>query len=149
MMRRVQLLRLIALIPMMLSSCGGNIGNGYRKVDGKWSYVSWSTASGQEIKPLGADASLTVLENSDYAKDQTKVFYLGDELRDADADTFVIDDHPHYAMDKNHVYLFGHRVTAADPESFEVINAPYARDERRESGRLRGCRRGWDVVHHS
>lgn len=130
-MCRVQLVVLIVFIAMMLPGCGGSIGNGYRKVDGKWSYVSWSTASGQEVKPLGADESLRVLENPDYAKDQAKVFYLGEELRDADADTFVIDDHPHYAMDKNYVYLFGHRVTGADPETFEVINAPYARDAQR------------------
>jgi len=114
---------------MFLSGCSA----GYRKIDGKWSYVTWDEGNGYQTYPLGADeATFEVLENGKYAKDKNKnkVYYQRYPIPEADPATFVLLKGKQYAKDKDHVYLLEYQVINADPNSFKEIAFPYARDKK-------------------
>jgi hypothetical protein len=114
-------------IILIFSGCN----TGYRKVDGKWSYVTWDEGNGYRTNPLGADdATFKVLNNAEYAKDKNNVYYQGRPIVGADADSFVLLKGGPYAKDKNHVYLLYVVVVNADPTSFKQIEYPYARDKK-------------------
>jgi DKNYY family len=114
-------------IILLFSGCN----TGYRKVDGKWSYVTWDEANGRRMSPLGADdATFKVLNNGEYAKDKSNVYYQGRPIVGTDADTFVLLKGGPYAKDKNHVYLLDTIVVNADPASFKQLEYPYARDKK-------------------
>jgi hypothetical protein len=124
--RSVLVLCLFCII-LILSGCN----TGYRKVDGKWSYVTWDEGNGYRTKPLGADDStFKVLSNGEYAKDKDNVFYQGRPIVGADADSFVLLKGGPYANDKNRVYLLDTIIVEADPTSFKQIEYPYARDKK-------------------
>ncbi|MCI0662069.1 MAG: DKNYY domain-containing protein [Acidobacteria bacterium] len=107
---------------------------GYKKVDGKWSYVTWNEAEGYRTHKIGADDStFEILGNKKYAKDKNKVYYKGDPILGADPLTFVLlegGDYANYAKDKDHVYLLYYPVLNADPNSFSEIKFPYAKDKK-------------------
>jgi DKNYY family protein len=110
---------------LIFSGCN----TGYKKVGGKWSYVIWDEGHGYRTTPLGADdATFTVLDNKEYAKDKNNVYYKGSRIVRADAGTFVLLKGGPYARDKNHVYLLDTIVINADPNSFTEIEYPYAKD---------------------
>jgi len=112
---------------LFLSGCS----TGYRKIDGKWSYVTWDEGNGYKTYPLGADeATFEVLENGKYAKDKNKVYYQRYPMAGADPATFVLLEGKQYAKDKDHVYLLEYQVINADPNSFTEIALPYARDKK-------------------
>lgn len=114
-------------IIIILSGCN----TGYKKVEGKWSYVTWDEGNGYKTKPLGADeVTFTVLSDEQYAKDKNNVYYQGDIIVGADASTFVLIKGGPYSKDKNHVYLRGTKVINADPNTFTVIEYLYARDKK-------------------
>jgi DKNYY family len=117
----------LCVILLFFSGCGV----GYRKVDGKWSYVTWDEGHGYQIYPLGADeVTFEVLENGKYAKDKNKVYYQRYPISGADPATFVLLNGKQYAKDKDHVYLLDYQVINADPDSFKEIAFPYARDKK-------------------
>jgi hypothetical protein len=114
-------------IILIFSGCN----TGYRKVDGKWSYVTWDEGHGYRSNPLGADdVTFKVLGNKEYAKDKNNVYYKGSLLVGADAGTFVLLKSGPYAKDKNHVYLLDTVIVNADPNSFTEIEYPYSRDKK-------------------
>jgi hypothetical protein len=117
----------LACIVLIFSGCN----TGYRKVDGKWSYVTWDEGHGYRTNPLGADdATFKVLDNKEYAKDKKTVYYKGDSIGGADSGTFVLLKSGPYGKDKNHVYLLDTVIVNADPNSFIDIEYPYAKDEK-------------------
>jgi hypothetical protein len=114
-------------IVLIFSGCN----TGYRKVDGKWSYVTWDEGHGYRTNPLGADdATFKVLDNKEYAKDKNNVYYKGSLLVGADAGAFALLKGGPYAKDKNHVYLLDTTVINADPASFAEIGYPYGKDKK-------------------
>lgn len=124
---RSRLLLYLLFVILLFSGCN----TGYRKVEGRWSYVTWDEAHGYTTKPLGADeATFNVLGNKQYAKDKNNVYYQGRPIDKADASTFVMIKGGPYSKDKNHVYLLDTIVINADPNTFTVINYPYARDKK-------------------
>ena len=124
---RARMLLCLFFIMLIFSGCN----TGYRKVEGKWSYVIWDEAHGYRTKPLGADeATFKVLGDEQYAKDKNNVYYQGDLIVGADAGTFVLIKGGPYSKDKNHVYLLDTIVINADPNTFREIRYPYARDKK-------------------
>jgi hypothetical protein len=118
---------LLFCIVLVFSGCN----TGYRKVDGKWSYVTWDEGNGNRTKSLGADdATFKVLNNREYAKDKDNVYYKGGLIAGADAGTFELLKGGPYAKDKNHVYLLDATVINADPTSFTEIGYPYGKDKK-------------------
>jgi hypothetical protein len=114
-------------VALMFSGCN----TGYRKVDGKWSYVTWDEGHGNRTKPLEADdATFKVLDNKEYATDKNNVYYKGHIIVGADAGTFVLLKGGPYAKDKDHIYLLDTIVINADPSSFTELGYPYARDKK-------------------
>lgn len=114
-------------ILLIFSGCN----TGYRKVDGKWSYVTWDEGHGSRANPLEADdKTFEVLDNKEYAKDKNNVYYKGRPIVGADAGTFVLLKAGRYAKDKNHVYLLDTIVVNADPNSFAELEYPYAKDKK-------------------
>jgi hypothetical protein len=118
----------LVCIVLIFSGCN----TGYRKVEGKWSYVTWDEGNGYRTKPLGADdATFKLLGNKEYAKDKNNVYYKGRLIVVADAGTFALLKGGPYAKDKNHVYLLDTTVINADPTSFAEIGYPYGKDKQR------------------
>jgi DKNYY family protein len=121
------LLICLCVILVFLSGCS----TGYRKIDGKWSYVTWDEGHGYRTYPLGADeGTFEVLESGKYAKDKHKVYYQRYPISGADPASFVLLNGKQYAKDKDHVYLLEYHVINADPSSFKEIAFPYARDKK-------------------
>ena len=103
--------------------------SGYKKVDGRWAYVTWDEAAGRRISPLLVDVdNLQKLKKKEYAKDKNYVFLRGHVIPDADPATYTLIDGSHYAVDKDNVYLFYYKVPCADPKTFVVLGFPYAKD---------------------
>lgn len=126
---RSRLVLSLFCVALIFSGCN----TGYRKVDGKWSYVTWDEGNGHRTRPLGVDnATFEVLDNREYAKDKNNVYYQGSPIFGADAGSFVLlKGGPYaYAKDKNHVFLIDTIVVNADPSSFTTIKYPYARDNK-------------------
>jgi hypothetical protein len=104
----------------------------YRKIDGKWSYVTWDEGHGYHTYPLGADeATFEVLENGKYAKDKNKVYYQRYPLPGADPSTFtIISKGEDYAKDKNKVFYQGTVIPGADPNTYHLLKGThYAKDK--------------------
>lgn len=77
----------------------------------------------QHTKKLDADSkTFQVLKDGDrdpYAKDKDTVWFMGRELKGADAESFEALAKPFYAKDKNHVYYMGRQLEDESPEKFE------------------------------
>jgi hypothetical protein len=117
----------IFCVVLIFSGCS----TGYRKVDGKWSWVTWDEGHGYRSNPLEADdATFEVLDNKEHARDKSNVYYKGGRIVGADAGTFVLLKGGPYAKDKNHVYLLDTMVINADPNSFTELKYPYTRDKK-------------------
>lgn len=117
----------LCIILLFISGCSV----GYKKVDGKWLYVTWDEGQGNRTYPMNADdATFEVLEQGKYAKDKNKVYYQMDPIPGADPATFVFLKGGDYVKDKNHVYIRNYPVINADPQSFVEIEYPYAKDKK-------------------
>ena len=116
----------LAFITLIAGSCS----SGYQKQNGNWVWVTYDESSGKRVLPLSlADqSSFTILENSNYAKDNIRVYFKGGTLLKADPASFELINSDGYAKDKKHVFLEWSRVIHADPATFEVLGFPYARD---------------------
>jgi hypothetical protein len=118
----------LALVIAAMSGCGIP-STGYKKINGKWSYVTWDTAAGTAVHDLKADNdTFLVLGVGEYAKDRRRVFYGSSDIEGADPATFELLDAKPYSKDKVNVYLFKHRIRGADPATFKVFASPYGRD---------------------
>jgi len=115
--------------PLLVVACLAGCDVGYKKVGGKWSYVTWDEANGRNVAPLDADdATFTVMKKGKYAKDKDRVYYRWVEIPGADPATFELLDDEDYAKDKEHVYYRQFQVIQADPATFRVIETPYGKD---------------------
>ncbi len=102
---------------------------GFQKIDGRWTFVTWDTASGKTVHSLNADdGTFSVLKDPQYAKDKDRVFYRFRTIDAADPATFQVINDDKFAKDKKHVFIMTHRIPEADPASFKVLKRPYSRD---------------------
>ncbi len=110
---------------LLLPGCG----SGYRKTDGKWTYVVISTANGREVHDMDVDeGTFRVLKPGDYAVDKDHVYKGIMVLDGVDPSSYEQFDGTEYAKDKNNAYFDDAIIVGADPATFKVIDYPYARD---------------------
>lgn len=111
---------------------------GYVYENDTWNYITYDMAVGRRVKPIDTDKDeFEVLENEKFAKDRNNVYLMGNEIEDADPETFQIvtdDGYMRYAKDKSFVYIYLEdggimKVFGADPETFEVLEYPYSKDK--------------------
>ncbi len=119
---------LLLLSSLFLLSCG----NGYRKQNGQWVWVTYDGS----FKKIATYMEYTdrksfrVLPQKNYAKNKEKVFYCGRPVKGADPATFeVIDNKYGYAKDRYRAYIDQETIISAKPGSFELLEFPYSRDE--------------------
>ena len=119
------LLLVIAILFLLIS----RFWPGYKLTDGKWKYVTWDEGNGRVEHDIeGINGSLTVLSDSEYAKDQIHVFYHAEMIQGADPATFELLPGARYAKDKSHVFVMRRIIDGADPKTFEIIKESYGRD---------------------
>ncbi len=123
---------IVALV--VLNGCGKH---GYSKINGKWVWVAGNAAVGRyEVDPNADTKSFVVLEDPQYAKDSSHVFFKGGLIRNADPTSFVVlpvvvgQSRRLFAKDRYHVFLNGFEIFGAAPDSYEVIKPPFGRDKR-------------------
>ncbi len=103
---------------------------GYKKVDGRWAYVSYDEGVGKRVKHLNVDeTTFGILRNKDYAKDKDNVFLTYGVIDNADPQSFYVIGNG-YAADKTNVYLDRQTLINANPKSFEQLGFPYSRDSK-------------------
>lgn len=118
---------LLLLSSLFLISCG----NGYRKQNGQWAWVTFDSAFKKRVTFIEYTdkKSFRVLPGKNYAKDREKVFYCGRPVKGADPATFeVVDNKYGYAKDRYRAYLDQETIISAEPGSFELLEFPYSRD---------------------
>ena len=114
------------LLALALTSC-----TGYVIEDNKVFYKSANEARGIVKRYLkSADAStFKILNNSEYAKDKSFVFYHGNLIGGADPETFeFIGDL--YAKDKNRAYYSGDSIESSSSFGFRIIDSYYSADNK-------------------
>lgn len=102
---------------------------GYEKDGDTVYYKSWNEGSGGHKNRLaGADPNtFKILKHDSYAKDRRQVYYKGELVKGADAETFEsLGDF--YARDKNRGYYGGDSIRSSKGSSFRVIDAYYSTD---------------------
>lgn len=110
-----------------LTSCQ----TGYKKVDGKWVWISYDAAVGKRITEIeSADfETFKVLSNSNYAVDKNKVYYMTRPIKNANPKTFSIINTDGYTKDDKKVFLDWDEIIFANPMSFELLTFPYSKDK--------------------
>ena len=118
---------LILILAPLLISCS----EGYKKIDGKWAYVSRDEAVGKRVKFLDSDnQTFKVLQNKEFAFDKNNVYLSGVIIENAKSSSFVVLENG-YSADKNNVFLDYETVIDADPRTFKIIDFPYAKDDKK------------------
>lgn len=104
---------------------------GYKKIDGKWTYVSYDEAVGKRVKYLNVDyETFKILKNKDFATDKDNVYLFGSKIENADPKSFCVLDNG-YSADKTNVFLDYETVIDADPNTFKMLNFPYSKDHKK------------------
>jgi len=117
----------ILTLTLILVSCS----RGYKKIDGKWAFVTYDEAVGKRVKYLDVDnETFKVLENKDYAIDKNNVYSWGEIIKNADPNSFHFLDNG-YSADKNNVFLDDVMVINADPKTFKILEFPYSKDSKK------------------
>jgi DKNYY family len=114
---------------VLFGSCGCQ-RDGFRQINGEWSYVTTTAGSGTVVNNLHASSNTFQVLAHDFAKDADRVFYKRFVVEGADPSTFEVLDRKGYAKDEKQVYLMQYNVREADPSSFQVLKWPYARDDK-------------------
>ncbi len=122
---KVFLILLLTIIT--LTSCQ----TGYKKVDGKWVWISYDEAVGKRITEIeSADVeTFKVLSNNNYAVDKNNVYYMTRPIKNANPKTFSILNTDGYTKDDKRVFLDWDEIIFADPTSFELLTLPYSKDK--------------------
>lgn len=122
---------LLLICVLLFSACSAD----YQEIDGELYYVK-STANGKiNTKLIDVDkASFKILKGSNsgvlgniYGKDKNHVYYKGQLIKDASANSFKILDNL-YAKDKSNIF-YKTETLAADLASFEILYSYYAKDK--------------------
>ncbi|WP_170110556.1 DKNYY domain-containing protein [Flavilitoribacter nigricans] len=117
---------LFLLTILSLMSCE----NGYRQVDGQWSYVTIDEGHGRRVQPLEVDPeTFEILSQRAFAKDKDQVFYQGLVLPGVDAPSYRLLPSGIFTADKDRIYFLHLPIGQADPATFEEIGYPYAKDK--------------------
>lgn len=113
--------------------CLAGCGTGYQKIDGKWTYVTWDEGNGRQVHKLDVDHETFEVfrKNREYGRDKNRVFYVLEEVKGADPESFRILSDEGYAADNAHVFLYEQLIAGADPVTFKIIKTPYGRDTKR------------------
>jgi hypothetical protein len=109
----------------------GSCTEGFEKVDGKWSYISYDEGAGKRITPLEKvdQSTFEIMKDKQYGKDKNTVFINAAKIDNADPKTFSVIGKS-YSKDKNHVYFESSTLINADPKTFKVLDFPYSRDNK-------------------
>jgi hypothetical protein len=112
------------LMTLLLFGC-----TGYKIEDHKVYWTSWNEGTGSGKDLLDADyKTFKVLEHKKYAKDAKKVYYKGNKVQGADAESFKsIWDF--YGTDINHAYYAYNKIPNSNGPTFEVLNGNFSRDD--------------------
>jgi hypothetical protein len=117
----------ILTFTLTLVSCS----EGYEKIDGKWTYVSYDEAVGKRVNYLNADnETFKVLTNKEFAIDKDNVYLVGGIIKNADPKSFYIIGNS-YSADKDNVFLDYETVINADPKTFKILDFPYSKDDKK------------------
>lgn len=117
----------ILTLNLTLVSCS----KGYKKIDGKWAYVSYDEGAGKRVNYLNVDnETFSILKNKDFATDKNNVFRMGGIIDNADPQSFYVLDKG-YSADKNNVFLDFETVIDADPKTFKLLDFPYSKDNKK------------------
>ena len=92
-------------------------------------YKGWSGTSGYYdiLLPHADPQSFKTLNKGFYGKDDTRVFYQGKEIPDADANSFE-PLNEFYAKDKLQAYYLGKPIPSSLGPSFQLIDNSYSKD---------------------
>lgn len=114
----------LIVLPIKFLSCT----SGYKKIDGKWYYVSYDEGNWADKLDLEVDHnSFKVLNDNRFGKDGTKVFFEGKRLEKANAPTFKLVGND-YSADNNSVYYKTYPLFGANPRAFKLLKFPYSQD---------------------
>lgn len=117
---------LIGLMVLLLTGCE----SGYKKIDGKWAFVT-NNAAGYQVHEMDVDEdTFRVLKSRDYAVDKNHVYHGISVLEGFDPGSYVQFEGTEYAKDKNNAYFGDSIIVDADSETFEVLGYPYACDSK-------------------
>lgn len=117
----------ILTLTLTLVSCS----EGYKKIDGKWAYVSYDEAVGKRVNYLDVDnKTFKVLKNKEFASDKNNVYLVGGIIKNAEPKSFHVLDN-RYSSDEDNVFLDYETVINADPETFKILDFPYSKDNKR------------------
>jgi len=120
------MLTILASLTVFLIGCS----EGYKKVDGKWAYVSYDEGVGKRVTYMDVDqATFETLDNKGYAKDKNNVFLTSGKIDNANPETFHVIGNG-YAADNKNVYLDRETLIDAEPMTFEQLDFPYSRDNK-------------------
>src|ERR1700732_2262016 len=108
-MRRL-VARVVITAAVILSACGPGLSTGYSVRDGKVYYAAGLPARTEEV---AADATSFKDLDGIYARDNSKIYYAGQELRGADPSSFEVLKEG-FAKDRSHVWLRDQRISG-DP----------------------------------
>ena len=111
-------------LTLTLASCS----KGYKKIDGKWTFVSYDEAVGKRVKFLGVDnETFTILKDKEFATDKNNVYLFGEIIENAQSKSFYVLDNG-YSADKDNVFLDCATLINADPKTFKILDFPYSKD---------------------
>lgn len=118
-----------ALLVFVWSGCSRQTG--YIGSEGNWQFVERAGIGDKPVsRQINVDAStFQVLANSQYAKDESTVFFQGRTVEGAHCETFDVFDADGYAFDKDQVYLYKYVIHGADPETFQPLSFPFGKDK--------------------
>jgi hypothetical protein len=117
----------LPLISILFTGCG----QGYKKENGRWAWVSWDEAVGRRVQFVdGVDnGSFHVLSDKEYAADQKSVYHRNLRIQSADPASFRRIDR-FYWRDANSVFFVDAEIPGADPETFKPLSKyPWSRDK--------------------
>jgi len=114
----------LVVLPIILISCN----SGYKKIDGKWAYVSYDEGNWEDKHFLDVDSlTFKVLPDVRYAKDQSKVFFEGRIIDYAISSSFRVIGNE-YSADDSNVFLREFLIVDANSKTFKLLRIPYSRD---------------------
>jgi len=125
-MGQMKLFVSLLFVCAFLTGCG----EGYKKENGRWAWVSWDEAIGRRVQFVdGAESgTFRILSEAEYAADRNFVYHRNQKVRNADPATFRRVDR-FYWRDAKRVFFDGSEITGADPETFKALpKYPWARD---------------------
>jgi hypothetical protein len=116
----------LIILPLKFINCS----SGYKKVDGKWVYISYDEGNWADKHYIDVDhQSFKTLDDKRYGKDNSKVFFEGNIIENADSKSFRVIGND-YSADNYQVFLRIYPLIGADPKSFRNFKFPYTRDNK-------------------